>query len=274
MPPRNLAELQHWLQSLLTHPGGIAAALDGQKNDLSAVVLPSSRQTSAERLEVYASAYYLRLIECLREFFPCLRYAMGDDVFDEFAVSYLQRHPPWSYTLHRLADRFADFLEETRLTNSADSGDWTAFFVDLARLEQTIEEVFDAEGPEELVASRPAQNLSGQSRLIFVPGFRLLAFRFPVSSYYTGWKRQAVPAIPEPSPQHIALFRRDYIVRRHELSALQVALLHRLDRGEALDDALAETAAEAFACDETPESFAASIRDWFEEWTRAGFFRP
>ena len=33
---------------------------------------------------------------------------MGDELFDTFCVGYLRAHPPQSYTLGRLADRFAD----------------------------------------------------------------------------------------------------------------------------------------------------------------------
>ena len=265
----NLEQLQRWLQAVITHPGGVEAGL------LEDVIPPTSKQTSAERLGVYAAAYYLRLVDCLREFFPCLRFAMGDEIFDDFALAYLQKHPSQSYTLHRLADQFANFLSETKPS----VGSWEQFFVDLARLEHAIEVVFDAEGPEEPsplgrgqgegLASAP---LSPQSTLTLVPGFQLLAFRYPVSSYYTSWKHGEEPPLPEPQGQFIALFRRDYIVRRHELTALQHALLAALQAGESLEQALALIAPQALAAGQTADTLAADLREWFENWTRAGFF--
>src|SRR6185436_7549247 len=142
--PPSLEELQRWLQEAITGPSQPAdvASIDD-------IVLPSTKQTSAERLAVYSTAYYLRLVDCLREFFPCLRYAMGEEIFDDFALAYLQQHPSQSYTLHRLADRFGEFLRESRPTSSETQSHWTEFFVDLARLEHAIEVVFDSEGSEE-----------------------------------------------------------------------------------------------------------------------------
>jgi hypothetical protein len=235
---------------------------------LEDIIPPTGKQTSAERLGVYAAAYYLRLVDCLREFFPCLRFAMGDEVFDDFALAYLQRHPSQSYTLHRLADQFASFLAETK-----SSAGWEDFFVDLARLEHAIEIVFDAEGPEESIAIAPRE-LTPQSTPSLVPGFQLLSFRYPVSSYYTAWKHDEHPSLPDPQAQFIALFRREYIVRRHELTHLQHALLAALQAGESLEQALAIIAPQALAAGQTANTLAADLREWFEHWTRAGFFRP
>jgi hypothetical protein len=222
-------------------------------------------------LGIYAAAYYLRLVDCLREFFPCLRFAMGDEVFGDFALAYLQKHPSQSYTLHQLADQFANFLAETR---PAEQAGWEEFFVDLARLEHAIEIVFDAEGPE--VPSPPGrgqgEGLTPQSHIPFVPGFQLLAFRFPVSSYYTAWKHGEELPLPGPQAQCIALFRRDYIVRRHELTYLQHALLAALQAGESLEQSLARIAPDVLAARHTADTLAADLRNWFEQWTRAGFF--
>ena len=74
----------------------------------------SKRRTSVERLEVYANAYYARLLECLRDEFPALLHAVGEEVFDGLAFGYLQAYPSTSYTLSNLSRNFARFLEETR----------------------------------------------------------------------------------------------------------------------------------------------------------------
>ena len=215
----------------------------------------------------------MRLVDCLREFFPCLRAALGDEIFGDFALAYLQRHPSQSYTLHRLADQFADFLSETQPADG-----WGEFFVDLTRLEHAIEIVFDAQGPEEPTPLERGQgeglapSLTPQSILALVPGFQLLAFRYPVSSYYTAWKQGDNPPLPDPQNQCIALFRRDYIVRRHELTSLQHALLSAVQSGASLEQALSEVAPQALAAGQNVDTLAADLREWFEGWTRAGFF--
>src|SRR5271170_7709909 len=120
---RQLAQIQRWLQAVITHPdggeAGLASALARNEIDVSPdrvedVVDPSKRRTSVERLEVYANAYYARLLECLRDEFPALLHAVGDDVFDGLAFGYLQAYPSTSYTLSNLSRNFAQFLEETR----------------------------------------------------------------------------------------------------------------------------------------------------------------
>lgn len=266
----SLQQLQHWLQAVITHPGGVRPS---EAATFEEIVPPTSKQSSAERLAVYASAYYLRLVDCLREFFPCLRFAMGGDVFDDFALAYLQRHPSQSYTLHHLADKFADFLNETRIGSETC---WEDFFVDLARLEHAIEIVFDAEGPEKSSSLGRGWGaaFSPQSVLTFVPGFQLLAFRYPVSSYYTAWKRDERPQLPAPGEQQIALFRRDYIVRRHELNSVQHDLLLALQAGRSLEQSIALVAPRTLAAGETEEILAANLRAWFEQWAGAGFFLP
>jgi hypothetical protein len=272
-PNPNLKQLQHWLQAVITHPGNI------EERALEEIIPPSSKQSSAERLGVYAAAYYLRLVDCLREFFPCLRFTVGDEVFGEFAFAYLRKHPSQSYTLHRLADKFANFLSETKPSAPGEQAGWEEFFVDLARLEHAIEIVFDADGPEEstLLGSGRGDGLTSapltpQSTLPLVPGFQLLDFRYPVSSFYTAWKHGEQPPHPAPQAQFIALFRRDYIVRRHELSPLQHALLARLQLGETLEQALAQVAPQALATGRSWDILAADLREWFENWSRAGFF--
>jgi hypothetical protein len=257
--PLPLRTLQTWMLAVITHPAGVAAgeaAAGGPR--LADVILPGPLQSAAERMAVYSSAYFARILEVLRELFPCLRFAVGDEVFDQFAVGYLQRHPPASYTLHRLADQFAEFLEATRPQGDAATG----FVVDLVRLEHAIDQVFDGPGPEK--DSRPLFDLS------LIPGFRLLAFRFPVSTYFTAWKAGERPPWPEPQTQYVALLRRDYIVRRHELTDLQYELLGHLAAGRSLDASLAAIAGRAASIDQQADD----VRRWFTHWSAAGFFTP
>lgn len=256
-PSPRLAEIQHWMLAEITAPHEIRQDATAER------ILPGRLQTAAERLAVYRHAYFARLLDVLREQFPCTRWAVGDELFDEFAVGYLERHPPHSYTLARLADRLVKYLDESR------PADWGQFIVELARLEQAIDRVFDAAGPEHLppLALPPAS--SGNLRLTFVPGFELLAFHYPVSAYYTAWKANESPGWPAEEPQFIALHRRDYIVRRTELTEIQFRLIAALGEGTALDGAL-EAAFAGAPPGELPS--AAEIGEWFQAWATRGFF--
>ena len=128
-------------------------AIDVSPDQVEDVVDPSKRRTSIERLEVYANAYYARLLECLRDEFPALFHALGEEVFDGLAFGYLQFYPSRSYTLSDLSRQFAEYLEETRPRDDDDangSPSWPDFMIDLARLERCYSEVFDGPGAERL----------------------------------------------------------------------------------------------------------------------------
>jgi hypothetical protein len=285
-----LERLQRWLQAVLMHPAGAAAGvaspaarenLDITPENLGEVVSRSRALTSVERLEIYCNAYYARLLECLREEFPALRHAVGDEAFDEFAVGYLQRYPSESYTLADLAGRFPQFLAETRPADAevaSDEPSWPDFLIDLARLERIYSDVFDGPGVERQRRLGPAdlQAISPESwpavRLRFAPCFRLETFRFPVHEFITAVRHksegQDIP-LSASATTWLAVTRRDYVVRRYPLSSVQYELLLALAEGKSLGEALL-IALEATQGD--PEELAPRLRTWFEEWTAAPFF--
>jgi hypothetical protein len=252
--PQALEELQRWMLAAVTDP---AAAKEGEIHN---AILPSRQQSAAERLAVYQHAYVARLLDVLREQFPCTRFAAGDDVFDQLARGYLQSHPPHSYTLAHLADDWHEYLEATR------PADWGEFLVELARLEQAIDRIFDGPGPEGSPAFVFPAEADESLRLAFVPSFELHAFRYPVSAFYTTWKAGKDPTWPEFDEQFVALLRRDFIVRRYELSPAQYELLSDLRTGKSLGEALR-------ALTEGPlDERADLMREWFAQWTAGGFF--
>lgn len=252
-PPARLAELQAWMMR------AIAAGEAGDD-----WVLPSQQQSAGERLGVYHHAYLARLQDCLREQFPVLTAALGREAFDQFAAEYVQRHPPASYTLNHLADRFVEHLQSTRPLDVPSPG-WPDFLIDLARLERTVDEVFDGPGVENL---RPIDVgeltwLSPEElRLTPAPCLRLLALAFPVDDYYTAAKGGESPRWPEPAPSWLAITRREYVVRRIPLERAEFQVLHALASGQPLGQAL----------DACEESSPEQVREWFAAWGRLRLF--
>jgi hypothetical protein len=219
-PPRPpLDVVQQWFQAVVTHPAGVAAGAASpaaqslvrlDRGALEQLVRRSSRLTAEQRLEIYANAYYARLLECLRDTFPVLTGVLGAEIFDSFAFDYLQRYPSRSYTLYRLAESFPRFLAETAPGRSpAPAGPgWPDFLIDLATLELAIAEVFDGPGVEGEPLLGPAALLALQAgggfaatRLTPVPCLRLLLFRYPVNAFYSAIRsrRPAEPSAPEES---------------------------------------------------------------------------
>lgn len=263
----NLNDLQHWLLNSITAPT--------TAQNIDTYLLPSQNQSPADRLAVYQHAYLARLLEVLQSLFPCTRFAVGEDLFDQFAAGYIQTHPPHSYTLAHLADKFANYLDATR------PPDWGAFLVELVRLEQAIDRIFDAPGPENLPPFTLPTTADASLTLSLVPGCELHAFHYPVSTYYTSWKSWVAvgrtanhgsndpPSWPAPQNQFLALFRRDYIVRRYELTPTQFTLLTALHSAATLEDALAA------AANNNPndlDTLAHNFQSWFTFWAAERFF--
>ncbi|MDG2207666.1 MAG: DNA-binding domain-containing protein [Pirellulales bacterium] len=283
----DLEKLQTWMQVVISHAGGIEAGIASEEaqrefeiapDSLERIICRSNNLTSTERLGIYGNAYFARLLECLRESFPALAYALGDELFDEFSLEYLQRYPSQSYSLCELGGHFASHLQETRPdAEQRASGeiDWPDFLIDLATLEWNIEQVFDGPGTEgipslaiEQIEAVPPEQWS---QMILRPGpsLRILEFQFPVNDYYTEFRQENKPEMPAPRPQYIALNRREYVVRRLEIEPLEYRLLERILCGNSLGDVIQRVAAEA----EVPlEQFAELLQQWFQKWTTAQFF--
>jgi len=286
-PHEELARVQRWMLSVITHPEGVlegACSVEAQQqiavspDELEQIIERSSNQTSVERLAVYANAYYARLIECLEEEFPAMAYALGEETFRAFAFEYLQRYPPGSYTLAKLAANFPCFLRETRPVNDAqDSGapNWTDFLIDLATLERTYSEVFDSPGAEghstlerdELADITPDGWLD--ARLLTVACLRLLELRFPVQEFAAAVRRGQEPVIPPPCATYLVVSRRDYVVHPRAVSRLEFEMLQGLCAGRSVGEVVASAAE---STDSTIEQLSIQFRDWFQRWSADGLF--
>ena len=145
-------------------------------------------------------------MQCLRGEFPVLLHAVTEEVFDAFALDYLQHHPSRSYTLGQLGARFAGYLAATRSevdnSETGTSATWEDFVIDLAALEWNYSEVFDGPGvegellldPARLAEISPDQLLS--ATLVPVPCLRLLEFRFPVHTFTRTCENSAIHLTP------------------------------------------------------------------------------
>jgi hypothetical protein len=282
-PEPRLEQVQRWMQSVITHPGGVAEGVESpaarehlevKLANLETIIRRSRALASADRLEIYVNAYYARLLECLDEEFAVTRHALGEELFGALAFGYLQHYPSHSYTLGQLGASFPRFLAETRL-HAGEAPDhapatWPEFIVELATFERTLYEVYDGPGtegaetlsPDALAAVLP--EAWGGLRLTVAPSLRLLEFAHPVHESWAARKDGGEPAPPEPRRSWLAVHRRDFMVERAELLAAEHAVLTAIATGASLADALAAVAG-------TP-ALESQLGGWFARWTAAGYF--
>jgi hypothetical protein len=283
---RDLGQIQRWMQAAIMHPVGVAEGIDSAAArehidvgpaEAETVVTRSRALTALERLAIYGYAYYARLLECLREEFPVLKHALGDELFDAFVAEYLERYPSRSYTLFHLGLNFPRFLAETRPDRDGEGGfvDWPDFLIDLATLELTFNEVFDGPGVEgeDLLEAGQLQGVAPErlleARLVSVPCLRLLALNYPVHRYFTAVRRHEDPLMPGPAATWVAVTRRRYVVRHYELSRPAYQLLQALLTGESVGQAISR-AFETTGSD--LDRLPQNLWTWFHDWAAEGFF--
>jgi len=136
----DLQELQALLYRLFTAPNGIAEALANEEEaiDLEQVIVGDERMSAAERVGVYADAYFYRLLDVLKEDFSATLAVIGHNEFHNLVTAYLAAHPPAEPSLMYAGQFLANYLLTWPLLAR-----WP-FIADLARLERALIDSFHA----------------------------------------------------------------------------------------------------------------------------------
>ena len=111
-----------------------------------------------------------------------------------------------------------------------------------------------------------------QSRIVLHECVRLVSLTFPVHEYITAVRHNIEVTFPDARPTLLVVTRRDFIVRRIEVTPIQFALLTALQQGDSIGNALlvAHAAQPSGSADLT--QLATDLHQWFFEWTAAPLF--
>ena len=266
--------MQRWMQEVVVHPGEIAEAVASPaakkalgRAAIEDVILPSRSLEPADRVAIYQGMYLMRMEEALQSDYPGLQHLLGERGWSALVRDYVAVHPSVTYTLNRLGDHFPDFVAKWKGAKRPE------LYHDLARLELALAEVFDAPETEPLsdaeITAVPAESWE-KARLAPIEAFRLLSFRYPVNAYL-----QSVRDEDHNHPDlkrkdtYIAIYRRDYSVWRHDLSAPAFDLLTDLVAGKPLGKAVAAALARGGRRAPTTDQ----LFRWFREWAAGGVFK-
>jgi hypothetical protein len=102
------------------------------------VVSGDNRLSARERVGIYANAYFYRLLDVFKEDFPATLAVLGEAHFHNLVTGYLIEYPPTEPSIAYGGRYLAEFLRQHPLRKHA------AFIADLARLERTLIESFQA----------------------------------------------------------------------------------------------------------------------------------
>jgi hypothetical protein len=234
----NLAEAQELFWELL----------QGRERPLDAFV-GSADLPAEERVAIYARMFLHRQIDALREMFPKVVAALGDEAFFEVAARYVRQNPSEHPDLGQLGRKLAAFLDRPDLR-------------DLARLEWARGEVFEAPPAESLtpeefasLAQDPVEFMHYGVRLI--PALRLLELDHDVAPL---WDETAASAEQRPTR---------WVVWRSGFDVFHVAV--DPDESRAVRLALAGAPlADVCAALDDPQRATEALQSWLAEgWIAA-----
>jgi hypothetical protein len=138
----HLNELQNFLYRRITNLDTTKESIGDERGPapgvFEALVHGNERLSAAERVNIYANAYFYRLLDCLGEDFPATQAILGKDNFAALVKEYLLEHPPTEPSILYAGLYLADFLNDHPFAER-----WP-FIADLARLERAVLDVFHA----------------------------------------------------------------------------------------------------------------------------------
>ncbi|MGO9062252.1 MAG: DUF2063 domain-containing protein [Candidatus Binataceae bacterium] len=239
----NLKQFQSLLYRCVTSPEALTVDLSNDRRSscgaIEVLILGDERLRALERIDIYANAYFYRLLDCLKEEFPATLAVVGPDDFGALARDYLLKYPPSEPSIIHVGRYLPTFLRNHRLAEQ-----WR-FIAELARLERVILDVFHA-------SDAPALEVEALRRIPPKqwPGLKLRAHP-AVEIVHGEWRvADVLSAVEsgddwsEPGHQSVAVlvWRQDAQVRYRELPEIEARALSLLSEGAtfaAICDAIA-----------------------------------
>ena len=263
---------QRWLQAVIVHPGTDDEAVASDEasseisHDVAEIVLASKTLQPCERTGIYRGMYSVRLKEALGADYPGLLHCLGPERFADLVAGYVQKYPSRSYKLNRWGDRLPRYIQESEGLSQK------RFLYDLAFLELAMTEVFDEQESPVLSEAEIAEvqpDAWVRARLRPIAAFRLLAFQYPVHEVIHAFKeKRPCPRIGRKSTW-VVIFRRNYSLRRLDLTQPAYELLNRLAGGLPVGEAISS----AYLSQREGGADDKQLYEWIHLWVSAGLFR-
>jgi hypothetical protein len=249
-------------------------------------IKPNDRLTSFERLEIYNRQYWFRVFSSFEEDFPGLKSVVGGHRFDALMRAYLEAHPSRSFTLRNLGSSLVPWLRQN--PRYADPHSDAA--IAMAALEWAHIEAFDNESRQPLSAEQ-IETLDDTSCIALQPYLRLLDLPYAVddallairdSSHDTGSQASNAVGIhvvrrtrasrrPRQEQIYLAIHRHDDTVYYKRLAREDYLLLHSLDQGASLGQAIEAAFADSSIAETNRPAFLQSA---FHNWMQMGWLCP
>jgi hypothetical protein len=277
----SLVEIQRWMRWVITEPRGIHAALTSpwtldpslagrykepeRQLEVIEETVPLSRN---DRLDVYANAYFYRLLESLAADFVTVHRILGEERFHDLVAHYLMRYPSNSPNIGDLGETFPGYIKESPHSKSF------PFLYELAMLERAIMEcLFTNHLPPLDVRSFQTKSEEewAAARFVLDPAIRLMSVQWPVDQLWKSREQSdplELPAFRESSPKHLLVYRDDSWVSVTVMDVHPWKALHMLRSGMSLG-----AVCDALSKQWNPGSKPQPVMEWFSTWIAMGLVK-
>jgi hypothetical protein len=242
-----LLDFQRTLASAVMQPLSTRGNMKRSTRDGVALVLPNSRLTAFERLEIYNRSYWLRVLDAFSEDFPGVRALLGARRFDLLRRSYLHDCPSHSFTMRDLGRNLVKWM----VAHPALVGPNYAIALSMAKLEWAEIESFDGAEHERLTPEDIA-SIDPNSSLQLQPHLRLVEAAHFVDSLvleiresakrHAGVPRaltqKSIERVKSADPVYLAIHRFELVVHYKRLDAEMFRLLSSLANGATIADTI------------------------------------
>lgn len=160
----------------------IDAVLFGKNQSFLSEIKEGGKIGPEQRLQIYAHAYKARLVEVLAEDFPVLHSMVGDDMFEEICVGYIDLYPSQHPSLRFFGQHMSAYLKKTKPYNDIIPA------IEMAEFEWAFNDVFDAPDREPVTVEQVAAiqpEAWTTLRIKLQPSFKMHLFKWNTPAVWT-----------------------------------------------------------------------------------------
>ena len=185
--------------------------------------------------DLYINAYRARLAEALKDNYPVLHLALGDETFDQLAADYIEQRPSRHRSIRWFGDGLREFIDENpdRLPHPA--------LADLASMDWALRGAFDAADAdvcraEDLAAIAPED--WPQMTFTLHPSVKLLDLNWRIGPIWHELNEDAdaVTEQPDALDHTLLVWRRELECKWRSLGMEEALALRAVARGETFAD--------------------------------------
>lgn len=238
--------------------------LDGEAENL---IVDHGQLAARERLNIYAEAYRLRLIEALSDSYPALHTLMGDDDFESLCLHYINAHPSTHFSIRYFGQHMSEFIAHHH------SGSHSELLSEMALFEWSLINAFDAKNETSLTMEQLARvEISEWPNLCFTLSASLqkLDFHWNVPALWKSIEQNAEPQAPEKNEQSVTwlIWRPQLETQFRSLNSTETEAFNAMQSGRNFSDICSVIGMEENLAAHNAATFLAN---WIAEGLVTGF---